>query len=104
MTPSRRRQRRDSKPRREPMTFIGRCWRRRLVVLAIVANLPSACGTAGSDRPATAVCPPVVDCDAGVHVGAAAELELLPEGSAIEALLADYAVMRDQARACGVGA
>ena len=32
---------------------------------------------------------------------AAEELALLPEGSAIEEMLADYAVMREQARACG---
>jgi hypothetical protein len=31
---------------------------------------------------------------------AAAELEQLPEASAVETLLTDYAVMRDQARAC----
>ena len=31
---------------------------------------------------------------------AADELDLLPEGSAIAEMLADYAVLRDQARAC----
>jgi hypothetical protein len=31
---------------------------------------------------------------------AAAEIEILPSGSAVEALLSDYAVMRDQARGC----
>jgi hypothetical protein len=31
---------------------------------------------------------------------AAEELYLLPEGSAIAEILADYAVMREQARAC----
>jgi hypothetical protein len=35
-----------------------------------------------------------------VQTQAAAELELLPEASAVETLLIDYAVMRDQARAC----
>ena len=82
------------------MLFTGRCWRRRLVVLAIVASLPSACGTAGSERGAAVVCPPVVDYGDGVQVQAAAELELLPETSAVGTLLSDYAVMRDQARAC----
>jgi hypothetical protein len=82
------------------MTFSGKCWRRRLVVLAIVANLPSACGTAGSDRPAMAVCPPVVGYDAEVQERAAAEVEALAEGSAVAELLSDYAVMRQQARAC----
>ncbi|MEW5704934.1 MAG: hypothetical protein AB1781_10180 [Pseudomonadota bacterium] len=32
---------------------------------------------------------------------AADELDRLPPGSAIEQMLADYQVMRDQARACG---
>jgi hypothetical protein len=46
------------------------------------------------------VCPPVVDYGAGLQLQAAAELDLLPNGSAVEALLTDYAVMRDQARVC----
>ena len=82
------------------MTFSGKCWRRRLVVLAIVASLLSGCGTAGSDRSAVAVCPPVVDYGAELQAQAAAELQMLPEGSAVATLLSDYAVMRDQARAC----
>jgi hypothetical protein len=45
-------------------------------------------------------CPPVVDYGAGMQVQAAAELLVLPEGSAVATLLGDYAVMRDQARAC----
>ena len=82
------------------MTFSARCWKRRLVVLAIVASLPSGCGTAGSDRSAAAVCPPVVEYGAELQAAAAAEVETLPEGSAVAVLLSDYAVMRDQARAC----
>jgi hypothetical protein len=38
------------------------------------------------------------------QVRAAEELALLPEGSAIAEMLADYAVMREQARACKGGA
>lgn len=34
------------------------------------------------------------------QVRAADELDLLPYGSAIAEMLADYSVMRDQARAC----
>ena len=82
------------------MTFSGKCWKPRRVALAILASLPSACGTAGSERGAAVVCPPVVDYGGGVQVQAAAELELLPETSAVGTLLSDYAVMRDQARAC----
>jgi hypothetical protein len=82
------------------MTCSGTCWRRRLVALALVASLPSGCGTVNSER-AIAICPPVVDYGLGMQMQAAAELELLPEASTVEALLTDYAVMRDQARACG---
>ena len=82
------------------MTFSARCWKRRLVVLAIVASLPSGCGTAGSDRPAAAVCPPVVEYGAELQAAGSGRGRELPEGSAVAVLLSDYAVMRDQARAC----
>jgi hypothetical protein len=81
------------------MTFSGKCWRRRLVVLAIEASLPSGCGTAGSDH-AVAVCPPVVRYGAEIEARAVAEVQALSKGSAVETLLIDYSVMRDQARAC----
>jgi hypothetical protein len=82
------------------MTFNGRCSMPRLAVLAIVASLLSACGTAGSDRAVSAVRPPMVEYSAEVQARAAAELEVLPEGSVVGALLSDYAVTRDQARVC----
>lgn len=43
---------------------------------------------------------PVVEYDQAFLDRASGELNLLPEGSAIENMLADYVVMRDQARAC----
>jgi len=46
------------------------------------------------------VCPPVVEYSREFQARAADELDLLPEGSAIAEMLADYGVMRDQARAC----
>ena len=46
-----------------------------------------------------AACPPVVEYSAELQARAAAEVEVLPEGSAVAELLSDYAVMRDQARA-----
>lgn len=64
--------------------------------------MPSACATVGSERTILAVCPPVVDYGSEMQTQAAAELEQLPEASAVETLLTDYAVMRDQARACEV--
>jgi hypothetical protein len=48
-----------------------------------------------------AVCPPVVEYDTGFEARAAEEVQALPEGSAIVEMLSDYAVMREQARACG---
>jgi hypothetical protein len=82
------------------MTYSGTCWRRRLAALAIAAISLTGCGTAGSDRPPAAACPPVVDDGADLQAQSAAEVDALPEGSAVAELLSDYAVMRDQARAC----
>jgi hypothetical protein len=53
---------------------------------------------AGSD--ARAPCPPVVDYTAAEQARAADEVEGLPEGAVIARMLSDYAVLRDQARAC----
>jgi hypothetical protein len=47
------------------------------------------------------VCPPVVVYGAEFQARAAEEVQALPEGSAIVEMLSDYAVMREQARACG---
>jgi len=46
------------------------------------------------------VCPPVVEYGREFLARAADELDLLPEGSALAEMLADYSVMRDQARSC----
>ena len=59
----------------------------------------NACAGVGSDAPPGA-CPPVVDYSRGEQVRVAEELAALPEGAVIGEWLADYAVMRDQARAC----
>lgn len=56
----------------------------------------AACGTATSDM----ACPPVVPYDRAFLARAADELAALPPGAALDVMLADYAVMRDQARAC----
>ncbi len=83
------------------MRCSGRCWKRQLVVLAIAASLLNGCGRAGSDQPATSACPPVVDYGAAEQAQVASELVTLPDGSVLAAVLSDYAVMRDQAQACG---
>ena len=58
----------------------------------------TGCAMAGSDGQGT--CPPVVDYTAAEQVGAAREVEALPEGAMLVRMLSDYAVLRDQARAC----
>ena len=58
----------------------------------------TGCATGGSD--ARAPCPPVVDYTAAEQARAADEVEALPEGVVIIRMLSDYAMLREQARAC----
>lgn len=74
----------------------GRNWTRPLIVLAVAAIYLGGCSTGVSSL----ACPPVVAYDRPFLARAAAELEILPPGSAIEVLLADYSVLREQVRAC----
>lgn len=82
------------------MMSIAGCWKRQLAALAIATSLLTGCAMVASDPRATTVCPPVVQYSREFQARAADELDLLPEGSAIAEMLADYGVMRDQARAC----
>ena len=75
------------------------CWRPGRIGLVIAMTLLSACATGGSGR-GGAVCPPVVNYPTGVQQRAA-EVEALPQDSAISAMMADYHVLRQQARVCG---
>ncbi len=72
-------------------------WMPRLAGLVIATSLLVGCATDLSDG---APCPPVASYSREFLGRAAVELERLPPGSAIEQLLADYQVMREQARAC----
>lgn len=65
-------------------------------VLLIAALSLTGCAAAPSDPP----CPPVVLYPTETQRAAADELERLPRGGAIERMLADYSVMREQARVC----
>lgn len=58
----------------------------------------SGCATVSSD--ALAPCPPVVDYSSTDQESAAAEVETPSEGSMVVRMLSDYAVLREQARAC----
>jgi len=49
---------------------------------------------------ARATCPPVVEYRSADQRRAADEVEALPEGAVIVQMLSDYAILRDQARAC----
>lgn len=82
------------------MTCNARCWKRRLTVLAIATSLLSGCATDGSDGSGQGTCPTIVEYSRDFRTRAAYELGLLPEGSAIAEMLADYSVVRDQVRAC----
>ena len=77
----------------------AKCWTPPAAALLIVMLLLSACATDGSDR-TEHVCPPVVEYSAAEQTRAAAEIEALPEGAMVLQMLSDFAVLRDQARAC----
>ena len=77
----------------------ARCCLRPAAVPLISMLSLSACGMGSSDRPSS--CPPVVNYSAAEQSRAAAEVGALPEGAMIARMLSDYAVLRDQARACG---
>lgn len=78
------------------MRFAG-CLKPGLIALGTGTILSSGCARAVSDH---AACPPVVEYPGEFQRRAAAEVQALPPGAAIEAMLADYHVMRRQARAC----
>jgi hypothetical protein len=59
----------------------------------------NGCAKVGSDAPPS-VCPPVVDYSRAEQVRVAEEIAALPEGTVIPEWLANYAVLREQARAC----
>ncbi len=76
------------------------CWRRRLAVLVIATSWLTGCATAGFEASGVAACPPLVEYSREFQARAAEELAMLLDGSAIVEMMADYAVIRDQAHAC----
>jgi len=75
------------------------CWRPRLAALAIVTSLLSACATVSSER-ITGVCPPVVEYSQAEQAQAADEVAALPKNSVLIGWMADYSLLREQARSC----
>ena len=64
----------------------------------IGASWLTGCATAGFEQGGTAACPPVVEYSRVFQARAAEELAMPPDGLAVEGMLADYAVIREQAR------
>lgn len=81
----------------KPLRYNVNNWLLRLVALVTVMSFLAGCTTG---RFEAAACPPVPTYSRQFLARAADELRQLPPGSAIEQMLADYQVMRDQARAC----
>lgn len=77
----------------------ARCWTPPPAAPLIAMLWLTGCAMGGSDGQSH--CPPVVDYSATDQARAAGEVTALPEGAVIVRMLSDYAVMRDQARACG---
>ena len=76
------------------------CWKPPAVVPLIAMLSLTGCAAGGSDGSGSGACPPVVEYTAAEQDRAAGEVEALPEGAMLVRMLADYAVLRDQARAC----
>ena len=75
-----------------------RCWMPPAAAPLIAMLWLTACATGGSDR--NSPCPPVVEYSPDDQALAADEVEALPEWAMFVMMLSDYAVLRDQARAC----
>ena len=80
------------------MRFNARCLMLPAAVPLTAMLWLSGCAMVGSD--AGASCPPVVRYSATDEARAAAEVAAMPEGAVVVRMLSDYAVLRDQARAC----
>lgn len=81
------------------MPSTARCWTRLPAALAAAMIFLTACAMAVSDTPPSA-CPPIVEYSQKEQARVAQEVATLPNGAVIVAWLADYAVLRGQARAC----
>ena len=81
------------------MPSTARCWTPPRAALAAATIFLTGCATGGSDA-LPSPCPPVVDYSRGEQARIAEEVAALPEGALIPDWLADYAVLRAQARAC----
>ena len=83
------------------MTYNAECWKWRLAVLVIATSWLTGCVGVDFEAGGVAACPPVVEYSREVQARAAEELALLPDASAIDVMMGDYTVLRDQVRVCG---
>ena len=81
------------------MPSTARCWTQPRVALAAATIFLTGCA-GGSFDTVPSACPPVVDYSRAEQARVADELAALPGGTLIAEWLADYAVLRDQVRAC----
>lgn len=77
----------------------GRCWTPPAAAPLIAMLWLSGCAMGGSDGLGH-VCPQVVEYSADDQARAVEEVRALPEDAMIVRMLSDYAVLRDQVRAC----
>ncbi len=77
----------------------ARCWMQQPATPLIAMLWLTGCATASFDG-GSGVCPPVVHYSRAEQARAVAEVGALPPDAVIGGWLADYAVLRDQARAC----
>ena len=80
------------------MKYNARCSTPPVAAPLIAMVWLTGCAMGGSEGQAP--CPPVVEYSPAEQVVAAAEVDALPEGATVVRMLSDYAVLRDQARAC----
>ncbi len=80
------------------MPSTARCSMLPPAALLIAMLWLTGCAMGGSDT--RAPCPPVVEYTSADQARAADEVEALQEGAVVVRMLSDYAVLRDQARAC----
>ena len=80
------------------MLFNARYWPPPAAALVTATILLAACARVGSE--VQMACPPVVEYSRADQGQLANELASLPEGALIVDWLADYAVLREQVRAC----
>ena len=81
------------------MSSTARCLTQPRAALATAMIFFTGCAGAGFEGPHGA-CPAVVDYSRAEQARVAEEVAALQEGAVIGEWLADYAVLRDQARAC----